>query len=46
MSSDTPKKLWMVHSILFLAAVGGIVMLMVAKGHYSIDVVSNSVIIE
>ena len=38
--SDTPKKLWLVHSILFLAAVGGIVMLMVAKGHYSIDVVS------
>ena len=39
--SDTPKKLWLLHSILFLAAVGGIVMLMVAKGHYSIDVVSN-----
>ena len=42
LSSDTPKKLWLLHSILFLAAVGGIVMLMVAKGHYSIDVVSNS----
>ena len=41
LSSDTPKKLWLLHSILFLAAVGGIVMLMVAKGHYSIDVVSN-----
>ena len=40
LSSDTPKKLWLLHSILFLAAVGGIVMLMVAKGHYSIDVVS------
>jgi len=35
----TPKKLWLLHSILFLAAVGGIAMLMVAKGHYSIDVI-------
>ena len=42
-SSDTPKKLWLVHSILFLAAVGGILMLMVAKGHYSIDVVSINI---
>ena len=41
LSSDTPKKLWLLHSILFLAAVGGIAMLMVAKGHYSIDVVSD-----
>ena len=37
--SDTPSKLWILHWMLWLVAVGGVAMLMTAKGHYSIDVI-------
>ena len=36
---DTPKKLWPLHWLLWGVAVGGVAMLMTARGHYSIDVI-------
>jgi len=35
----TPKKLWLVHWLVLGVAVGGVAMLMSARGHYSIDVI-------
>jgi len=37
--SDSPGKLVLVHWLLWLVAVFGVMMLMLAKGHYSIDVI-------
>jgi len=35
----TPKKFWLLHWMLWGVAVGGVAMLMTARGHYTIDVI-------
>ena len=37
--SDSPSKIRILHHLLWCVAVCGVVMLMAAKGHYSIDVI-------
>jgi len=38
-SEYTPKKLWLVHWTSFLIGMGGVITLLLGKGHYSVDVI-------
>lgn len=37
--SDTPKKLYLVHWLYWLMAVVGVIMVLLAHGHYTVDII-------